>query len=83
MVDFSDTVIGAMKKSNLLVTETSTVKNQDLEGLGDEYANNLSEGDFEKINELSNFHSIETSFAIKLKPSQGFYFSSPKANESF
>ena len=85
VVDFSDTVIGAMKKSNLLVTETSTVKNPgDLEGLGDEYANNLSEGDFEKINELSNFHSIETSFAIKLKPwLLGFIFSSPKPMNPF
>ena len=85
VVDFSDTVIGAMKKSNLLVAETNTVKNPKvLEGLGDEYANHLSEGDFEKINELSDFHSIETSFAIKLKPwLLGFIFSSPKPMNPF
>lgn len=85
VVDFSDIVIGAMKKSNLLVTETSAVKNPGvLEGLGDEYTNNLSEGDFEKINELSDFHSIETNFAIKLKPwLLGFIFSSPKPMNPF
>ena len=85
VVDFSDNVIKAMKKSDLLVTETNTIKNPEvLEGLADEYANNLSEGDFEKINELSDFHSIETSFAIKLKPwLLGFIFSSPKPMTPF
>jgi uncharacterized protein YbaP (TraB family) len=44
----------------------------------------LSDEDFQKISELSDFHSIETDFAIKLKPwLLGFIFSSPRAMNPF
>lgn len=85
LVNFSDSVKEAMQKSDLLVTETNVVKDPEvLKALENEYANYLSDGDFEKINELSNFHSIEESFAIKLKPwLLGFIFSSPKPMNPF
>ena len=39
---------------------------------------------FKKINELSDFHSLETDFAIKLKPwLLGFIFSSPRPMNPF
>jgi uncharacterized protein YbaP (TraB family) len=85
VVDFSDSVNNAMKKSDLFVSETNNVNNlKALEGLGDEYNKYLSDEDFQKISELSDFHSIETNFAIKLKPwLLGFIFSSPRAMNPF
>ena len=85
VVDFSDSVNNAMKKSDLFVSETNNVNNlKALEGLGSEYNKYLSEEDFQKISELSDFHSIETDFAIKLKPwLLGFIFSSPRAMNPF
>ena len=85
VVDFSDSVNNAMKKSDLFVSETNNVNNlKALEGLGGEYNIYLSDEDFQKINELSDFHSIETEFAIKLKPwLLGFIFSSPQAMNLF
>jgi len=85
VVDFSDSVNNAMKKSDLFVSETNNVNNlKALEGLGDEYNKYLSDEDFQKISELSDFHSIETDFAIKLKPwLLGFIFSSPRAMNPF
>ena len=85
VVDFSDSVNNAMKKSDLFVTETNNVNNlKALEGLGGEYNTYLSDEDFQKISELSDFHSIETEFAIKLKPwLLGFIFSSPQAMNPF
>ena len=85
VVDFSDSVNNAMKKSDLFVSETNNVNNlKALEGLGDEYNKYLSDEDFQKISELSDFHSIETYFAIKLKPwLLGFIFSSPQAMNPF
>jgi uncharacterized protein YbaP (TraB family) len=85
VVDFSDSVNNAMKKSDLFVSETNNVNNlKALEGLGDEYNKYLSDEDFQKISELSDFHSIETNFAIKLKPwLLGFIFSSPQAMNPF
>ena len=69
VVDFSNIVNKAMQKSDLFVSETNNVSNlKALEGLGSEYTDYLSEEDFQKINELSDFHSLETDFAIKLKP---------------
>jgi len=84
-VDFSDSVNNAMKKSDLFVSETNNVNNlKALEGLGGEYNTYLSDEDFQKISELSDFHSIETEFAIKLKPwLLGFIFSSPQAMNPF
>jgi len=74
-----------MQKSNLLVSETNNVSNlKTLEGLGSKYTDYLSEADFQKISELSDFHSIETDFAIKLKPwLLGFIFSSPRPINPF
>ena len=85
VVDFSDSVNNAMKKSDLFVSETNNVNNlKALEGLGGEYNTYLSDEDFQKISELSDFHSIETEFAIKLKPwLLGFIFSSPQAMNPF
>jgi len=85
VVDFSDSVNNAMKKSDLFVSETNNVNNlKALEGLGGEYNKYLSDEDFQKISELSDFHSIETEFAIKLKPwLLGFIFSSPQAMNPF
>ena len=85
VVDFSDSVNNAMKKSDLFVSETNNVNNlKALEGLGSEYNKYLSDEDFQKISELSDFHSIETEFAIKLKPwLLGFIFSSPQAMNPF
>ena len=85
VVDFSDSVYDAMQKSDLFVSETNNVNNlKALEGLGGEYNIYLSDEDFQKINELSDFHSIETEFAIKLKPwLLGFIFSSPQAMNPF
>ena len=85
VVDFSDSVNNAMKKSDLFVSETNNVNNlKALEGLGDKYSKYLSDEDFQKISELSDFHSIETDFAIKLKPwLLGFIFSSPRAMNPF
>ena len=85
VVDFSDSVNNAMKKSELFVSETNNVNNlKALEGLGGEYNKYLSDEDFQKISELSDFHSIETEFAIKLKPwLLGFIFSSPQAMNPF
>ena len=85
VVDFSDSVYDAMQKSDLFVSETNNVNNlKALEGLGNEYNKYLSEEDFQKISELSDFHSIETDFAIKLKPwLLGFIFSSPRAINPF
>ena len=84
-MDFSDSVYDAMQKSDLFVSETTNINNlKALEGLGNEYNKYLSEDDFQKINELSDFHSIETDFAIKLKPwLLGFIFSSPRAMNPF
>ena len=85
VVDFSDSVYDAMQKSDLFVSEANNVNNlKALEGLGSEYNKYLSEEDFQKISELSDFHSIETDFAIKLKPwLLGFIFSSPRAMNPF
>jgi len=85
VVDFSNFVKNAMQKSDLFVSETNVVSNPKvLEGLGAEYTDYLSEEDFEKISELSDFHSIEESFAIKLKPwLLGFIFSSPRPMNPF
>jgi len=85
VVDFSDSVNNAMKKSDLFVSETNNVNNlKALEGLGGEYNTYLSDEDFQKISELSDFHSIDTEFAIKLKPwLLGFIFSSPQAMNPF
>ena len=85
VVDFSDSVYNAMKKSDLFVSETNNVNNlKALEGLGGVYNKYLSDEDFQKISELSDFHSIETEFAIKLKPwLLGFIFSSPQAMNPF
>ena len=85
VVDFSDSVNNAMQKSDLFVSETNNVNNlKVLEGLGSEYNKYLSDEDFQKISELSDFHSIETDFAIKLKPwLLGFIFSSPRAMNPF
>ena len=85
VVDFSDSVNNAMKKSDLFVSETNNVNNlKALEGLGSEYNKYLSDEDFQKISELSDFHSIETDFAIKLKPwLLGFILSSPRAMNPF
>ena len=85
VVNFSDSVNNAMKKSDLFVSETNNVNNlKALEGLGGEYNTYLSDEDFQKISELSDFHSIETEFAIKLKPwLLGFIFSSPQAMNPF
>ena len=85
VVDFSDSVNNAMKKSDLFVSETNNVNNlKALEGLGGEYNKYLSDEDFQKISELSDFHSIETDFAIKLKPwLLGFILSSPRAMNPF
>jgi uncharacterized protein YbaP (TraB family) len=85
VVDFSDSVNNAMQKSDLFVSETNNVSNlKVLEGLGSEYNKYLSDKDFQKISELSDFHSIETDFAIKLKPwLLGFIFSSPRAMNPF
>jgi uncharacterized protein len=85
VVDFSDSVNNAMQKSDLFVSETTNVINlKVLEGLGSEYNKYLSDEDFRKISELSDFHSIETDFAIKLKPwLLGFIFSSPRAMNPF
>ena len=85
VVDFSDSVNNAMQKSDLFVSETINVSNlKVLEGLGSEYNKYLSDEDFQKISELSDFHSIETDFAIKLKPwLLGFIFSSPRAMNPF
>ena len=85
VVDFSDSVNNAMQKSDLFVSETNNVNNlKVLEGLGSEYNKYLSDVDFQKISELSDFHSIETDFAIKLKPwLLGFILSSPRAMNPF
>ena len=85
VVDFSDSVNNAMQKSDLFVSETINVSNlKVLEGLGSEYNKYLSDEDFQKISELSDFHSIETDFAIKLKPwLLGFILSSPRAMNPF
>jgi uncharacterized protein len=85
VVDFSDSVNNAMQKSDLFVSETNNVNNlKVLEGLGSEYNKYLSDEDFQKIRELSDFHSIETDFAIKLKPwLLGFILSSPRAMNPF
>ncbi len=85
VVDFSDIVNKAMQKSDLFVSETNSVSNlKALEGLGSEYADYLSEADFQKISDLSDFHSLETDFAIKIKPwLLGFIFSSPKPMNPF
>ena len=85
VVDFSDIVIESMQKSDLFVSETNNVQNiKALEGLGSKYTDYLSENDFQKISELSDFHSIETDSAIKLKPwLLGFIFSSPKPMNPF
>ncbi|MDC0475625.1 TraB/GumN family protein, partial [Methylophilaceae bacterium] len=85
VVDFSDSVNNAMQKSDLFVSETNNVNNlKALEGLGSEYNKYLSDEDFQKISELSDFHSIETDFAIKLKPwLLGFILSSPRAMNPF
>ena len=74
-----------MQKSNLFVSETNNVSNlKVLEGLGSEYTDYLSEENFQKISELSDFHSIETDFAVKLKPwLLGFIFSSPRPMNPF
>ena len=84
-MNFSDSVNNAMKKSDLFVSETTNVSNLTvLEGLGSEYNKYLSDEDFQKINELSDFHSIETDFALKLKPwLLGFIFSSPRTTNPF
>ena len=61
VVNFSDNVNKAMQKSDLFVSETNNVRNlRVLEGLGSEYTDYLSEDDFQKISELSDFHSIES-----------------------
>jgi uncharacterized protein YbaP (TraB family) len=85
VVDFSDSVNNAMKKSDLFVSETTNGSNLTvLEGLESEYNKYLSDEDFQKISELSDFHSIETDFAIKLKPwLLGFIFSSPRTINPF
>jgi uncharacterized protein YbaP (TraB family) len=85
VVNFSDNVNKAMQKSNLFVSETNNVSNlKVLEGLGSEYTDYLSEDNFQKISELSDFHSIETDFAVKLKPwLLGFIFSSPRPMNPF
>jgi uncharacterized protein len=85
VVDFSDSVNHAMQKSDLFVSETTNVRSLTaLEGLGGNYNEYLSAEDFQKISELSDFHSIETDFAIKLKPwLLGFIFSSPRAMNPF
>ena len=85
VVDFSDSVYDAMQKSDLFVSETTNVSNLTaLEGLGNEYNKYLSEEDLQKISELSDYHSIETDFAIKLKPwLLAFIFSSPRAMNPF
>tara|TARA_B100000768_G_C11239183_1_gene358687 strand:+ start:338 stop:1192 length:855 start_codon:yes stop_codon:yes gene_type:complete len=85
VVDFSDNVSKAMKKSDLFVSETNSVSNlKVLEGLSNKYIDYLSEGDFNKISALSDFHSIEKDSAIKLKPwLLGFIFSSPRPMSPF
>ena len=85
VVDFSDSVNNAMKKSDLFVSETTNVSNLSaLEGLGSDYNKYLSDEGFQKISELSDFHSLEKDFAIKLKPwLLGFIFSSPRAMNPF
>ena len=85
VVNFSDNVNKAMQKSNLFVSETNKVNSMKvLEGLGGEYADYLTEEDFQKISELSDFHSMETDFALKLKPwLLGFIFSSPRSTSPF
>jgi len=85
VVDFSDSVNNALQKSDLFVSETNNVSNlKALEGLGSGYNKYLDDEDFQKISELSDFHSMETDFAIKLKPwLLGFIFSSPRAMNPF
>ena len=85
VVDFSNIVNEAMQKSDLFVSETNSVSNlKALEGLGSQYTDYLTEVDFQKISELSDFHSLETDFAIKLKPwLLGFIFSSPRPMNPF
>ncbi len=85
VVDFSNIVNKAMQKSDLFASETSSVSNlKALEGLGSQYTDYLTEVDFQKISELSDFHSLETDFAIKLKPwLLGFIFSSPRPINPF